>query len=158
MYQNISILQQRGIEAAMAKLIYEAMRDEIGEERAKNFLSKAVRQAAIEAGRTMADKEGGQTGTRSLEAIQSLWKKGNALETTTLALDDNVFHYTVSRCAYATMYREIGLSPDLGFILSCLRDEAFIKGYAPELELVRTQTIMEGGAYCDFCYRKKLTA
>jgi len=39
---------------------------------------------------------------------------------------------------------------DLGFCLSCCRDEAFARGFNPLIKLVRTQTIMEGGPVCDF--------
>ncbi len=34
-------------------------------------------------------------------------------------------------------------------------DEAFVEGFSPELELHRTQTIMEGAALCDFRYRRR---
>jgi hypothetical protein len=33
-------------------------------------------------------------------------------------------------------------------MLSCARDEKFIVGYAPDVELTRTTTIMQGGACC----------
>jgi hypothetical protein len=31
-----------------------------------------------------------------------------------------------------------------------------IAGFNPELELVRTQTVMEGASHCDFRFRKKV--
>ena len=42
---------------------------------------------------------------------------------------------------------------ELGAVLSCNRDYALIEGFNGEVDLTRTQTIMEGAAYCDFRYR-----
>jgi hypothetical protein len=44
---------------------------------------------------------------------------------------------------------------DLGCLLSCDRDEPFLKGFSDEITLDRSRTIMEGGRYCDFVYRVK---
>jgi fumarate reductase iron-sulfur subunit len=55
----------------------------------------------------------------------------------------------VVRCLFADMYRELGL-PQLGYLLSCGRDFALIKGFNPEMNLKRTKTLMEGGCCCDF--------
>ena len=52
------------------------------------------------------------------------------------------------------MYHEMGLG-EIGHLLSCARDDKFIVGYAPDVELTRTTTIMQGGKCCDFRYRVK---
>jgi len=44
--------------------------------------------------------------------------------------------------------------PELGAVLSCNRDFSLIEGFNPEVELTRTQTIMEGASHCDFRYRR----
>jgi hypothetical protein len=60
--------------------------------------------------------------------------------------------FNVTRCRYAEMYRAIGLA-DLGGSLSCQRDFELARGFNPDIRLTRTQTIMEGAAYCDFRFR-----
>ena len=65
---------------------------------------------------------------------------------------DSEFHFNVTRCRYAEMYRAMGLA-DLGAVLSCNRDGAFCEGYDPRLKLQRTQTLMGGATHCDFRYR-----
>ena len=50
------------------------------------------------------------------------------------------------------MYRALGLA-DLGASLSCQRDYALAQGFNPDIELTRTQTIMEGAPLCDFRFR-----
>ena len=47
------------------------------------------------------------------------------------------------------MYEHLGI-PELGKMLSCDRDFAFIEGFNPNIQLTRTQTIMEGADICDF--------
>ncbi|HSC72405.1 MAG TPA: L-2-amino-thiazoline-4-carboxylic acid hydrolase, partial [Candidatus Methylomirabilis sp.] len=55
------------------------------------------------------------------------------------------------------MYRALGI-PELGAVLSCGRDYALGDGFNPDLQLTRTQTIMEGAPFCDFRYRLELPA
>jgi len=62
--------------------------------------------------------------------------------------------FNVTRCRYAEMYEELGMR-DIGGILSCGRDGEFCRGYAPDVELTRTRTIMEGASHCDFRYTRK---
>jgi hypothetical protein len=92
-------------------------------------------------------------GTQELAAIQHLWTQGGALSTKVLRLDEDHFDYDVTHCAYAEMYKELGLG-ELGFVLSCGRDAAFIEGYAPHLVLTREKTIMTGDEKCEFRYRR----
>jgi hypothetical protein len=71
------------------------------------------------------------------------------METYILEATGEKFSFNVTRCRYAGMYRELGI-PELGAILSCNRDFALIQGFNPQIDLARTQTIMEGAAFCDF--------
>lgn len=62
--------------------------------------------------------------------------------------------FNVTRCGYAQIYKEWGLS-DLGFQLQCSRDAFMLMGFNEDVELERSQTIMQGAACCDFRFRKK---
>ena len=64
---------------------------------------------------------------------------------------DDRLAFDVTRCRYAEMYRALGIA-ELGEVLSCQRDAALIDGFAPEVTLTRTQTLMQGAPYCDFRY------
>ena len=44
--------------------------------------------------------------------------------------------------------------PELGFLLICSADFPTAEGVGPDIELTRTQTIMQGAAHCDFRYRR----
>ena len=68
--------------------------------------------------------------------------------------DDTHYDYDVHRCSYAEMYHAMGLG-EIGHLLSCARDSYFIQGYAPDIALTRTSTIMQGGKRCDFRYARQ---
>jgi hypothetical protein len=62
---------------------------------------------------------------------------------------ERTLSFDVTRCGYADLYGRLGMR-DLGYCLSCSRDEPFARGFNPRLALARTQTIMRGAATCDF--------
>ena len=149
---ELGILARRKIEAEIIKPIYEILVREIGKTRAQAVISEAIEQAAINAGKEFASKEPNGADVKSFIALQYLWEKDNALDVKVIDADDQQYNYNVTRCRYAEMYHEMGLG-EIGHLLSCARDEKFIVGYAPDVELTRTTTIMQGGKCCDFRYR-----
>jgi L-2-amino-thiazoline-4-carboxylic acid hydrolase len=66
----------------------------------------------------------------------------------------DTFELNVTGCRYAEFYQELG-APELGFLLTCSADFPFAEGFGGEVELTRTQTIMQGADHCDFRYRLK---
>src|SRR3546814_176352 len=84
--------------------------------------------------------------------LYDLWTMNDALEIDLLHQDEERFDFNVTRCRYAEMYREMGLE-HIGHLLSCNRDGTFCQGYAPNIKLERSQTIMHGASHCDFRYR-----
>lgn len=150
--EEIGILQRRRIEAEMIKPIYEIMKREFGTEKAKAVIEEAVAKAAIAAGKAFAAREPEGTSVESFVALQYLWEKDDALEITIQANDHEHYDYDVHRCRYAEMYHEMGLG-EIGYLLSCNRDEKFIEGYAPHVKLTRKYTVMQGDGICDFRYQ-----
>ena len=63
----------------------------------------------------------------------------------------------MTRCRYAELYRALGIA-DVGALLSCNRDFSLIEGFNPDIELTRTQTIMQGASHCDFRFKLKKPA
>lgn len=150
---QLPILTQRRIEAAFAKGVYDEMKAELGEEAAKRILSNAVIKLAKQAAAEMANEAPcGKPDLDSFRAIQPRWTAEDALGIDVVKSTDTEFHFNVTRCRYAEMYRAMGLA-ELGAVLSCNRDGAFCEGYDPHLKLRRTQTLMGGATHCDFRYR-----
>ena len=149
---RMGILEQRRIEAAFAKGIYEEMKAELGAETAKRILSNAIVKLAKQTAAALAaEGPGGKGSLEHFISLQPLWTKDDALAIETLARDDKHYAFNFTRCRYAEMYRAMGLA-ELGGVLSCNRDGAFCEGYDPKLKLTRTQTIMNGATHCDFRY------
>ena len=123
------ILTQRRIEAAFAKGVYDEMKAELGEETAQRILSNAVIKLAKQAAAEMAKQApDGKANLNSFRAIQPRWTAEDALRIDVVKSTASEFHFNVTRCRYAEMYRAMGLA-DLGALLSCNRDGAFCEGY-----------------------------
>ena len=153
MTEALPILTQRRIEAAFAKGIYDEMKAELGDETAKRILTNAVIKLAKQTAAAMAkDAPDGQPSLDCFRGIQPRWTAEDALRIDVVKSTDEEFHFNVTRCRYAEMYRAMGLA-ELGAVLSCNRDGAFCEGYSPHLKLQRTQTLMGGATHCDFRYR-----
>ncbi|MFD1505712.1 2-amino-thiazoline-4-carboxylic acid hydrolase [Georgenia yuyongxinii] len=151
---EIGILQRRRIEANIIAPIYTILKRELGQERAAGIIEEAITEDARKSGARFAAREPGGANLRTFIDIQDLWKKDDALTTQTNVESDDVYSYDVHRCAYAEMYQSMGLA-EIGYLLSCVRDFEFIHGYDPDVELTRTQTVMEGASHCDFRYVRR---
>jgi len=147
-----ALLERRRIEAEFAKGVLEALTEEIGRDRALAVLTKAIESMAEKAGAAFAAENAGPHDLLNFARILPRWQADDALAVAMHRQDADSLEFDVTRCAFADMYREIGLG-DLGFILSCNRDAGFSKGFNKEIELTRTQTIMNGATHCDFRFR-----
>ncbi len=157
---DVSILDQRRIEAKFAGQLLKTLEAEVGAERARAILTKSIIEMAHAAGREFAAlKPGNEHGANppdltDLASITPLWQKDDALRIEILEQTAERLSFNVTRCRYAESYRSMGLG-DLGDTLSCNRDGEFCHGYNPKIEFKRTQTIMKGAAFCDFRYTLK---
>jgi predicted ArsR family transcriptional regulator len=152
--QPIGILQQRRIEAAVIKPLVQAFEKELGRERTHEIVATVIKTLAQETGAELARAHSGKNPIRAFAESLEPWTRGGALELEVLAQDEERFHFNVTRCRYAEMYRELGLA-ELGYTLSCNRDAALIEGFSDEISFDRSQTIMQGAAHCDFRYQRK---
>jgi L-2-amino-thiazoline-4-carboxylic acid hydrolase len=148
---EIGVLRRREIEARILAPVVDALGAEFGRERVIEIVKRVIVEIAHQQGRSLASQAGANTLDRFARS-KTDWVKGEALETTDLALTETTYEFNVTRCRYAEMYRALGI-PELGTVLSCGRDFALGEGFNPDLKLARTQTLMEGAPHCDFRYR-----
>jgi hypothetical protein len=148
---SIGILEQRRIEAAFARGLYEEMAAELGAERARAILSRAIVRLAKESAAAMAAESPEGPSLDHFIALQERWTRDDALRIEVVDRTETSYGFNVTRCKYSEMYRQMGLA-ELGAVLSCNRDGAFCEGYDPKLRLTRTQTLMGGATHCDFRY------
>jgi hypothetical protein len=151
--EDMGLLQQRCIEAKIFKAFLTALEREFGTEKARSLAASVVRDLAFEQGREYRElhPEG------NIGALADLWRsfaEGGALDVEFIEQTEDCLRFRIKRCGYMEAYREKGFA-DLGCLLSCDRDEPFLKGFSAEIALDRSRTIMEGCSYCDFVYRVK---
>ena len=146
---SIDQLLRREIEARFMGPLINALVLEFGRDPVYKVIKNSILRIAEEQGAQFAEKVGGNTLNHFMEVLKA-WKKGGALEIEILDQTDNKLTFNVTRCRYAELYRELGFSPELGYMLSCNRDFALIKGFNKGITLRRTQIMMEGAPYCDF--------
>ena len=150
---EIGVLKRREIEARIVSPLLEALGERFGRDEVLEVAREVIVQIATQQGAELAEMMGGNS-MGDFVAAQSNWTKGDALATEILEQNDEEFNFNVTRCRYAEMYQALGI-PELGAVMSCNRDFMLMQGFNPDIELTRTQTIMEGAAYCDFRFRKR---
>jgi fumarate reductase iron-sulfur subunit len=153
--ENIPILVRRQIEAQFAGPFLEAFFKNIGRKKSLEILKQVIENIALKSGKDLAQKMGDNKICDYARGLEP-WMAGDAYDQEILELSEERFDFNINRCAYAQMYKELGME-DLGFYLSCSRDFKLMEGFNPELKMIRTKTIMEGADCCDFriSYKKK---
>jgi hypothetical protein len=138
----ISHLQRRKIEGRVLIPFILALRDKFGENATREVVDETIRILAAEDGARWAETYG-RTTAALRKLTEELWAGGGSM-------DVRVVGESIRR-----ILQGLGLS-NLGFRLHCSRDHAMVVGFNSELELSRSQTIMEGATCCDFRFRKRL--
>ena len=147
----VSLLQRRGIEAEVLIPLIRRLEQDLGPERAHTIAREEIATIARHQGAAVAAALGRDDLEGFREVRDSWGGAGGDLEITTLREDGGHLEFNVTRCRFAELYQQLG-ARDLGFLLSCNRDFTLSEGYSSRLRLRRTQTIMEGAAFCDFRY------
>jgi len=150
--QTVTHLERRRIEAAVLVPMIQAFQRAFGKERASEVAREVIRELARQDGSRWAGQFGRDLA--ALRKVSEVWSAGGALEIQPLPAPGGRLEFNVTRCRYAELFQELGL-PELGALIHCSRDFAMAEGFSGELELKRTQTLMQGASHCDFRFRKK---
>jgi len=152
---KISHLKRREIQAPIVSSLIKAFVNKIGYDNTMEIVEQVVREDAILSGRTLADKYGGNTLRELSKIVNEVWANDEALKIKMIKEDEDELCFKVISCKYADIYEKLGIK-ELGCVLSCSRDFWFMEGFNPEIELIRTKTIMGGSECCDFRYVRKV--
>ena len=147
---QIGVHRRREIEARILAPVLDALGKVFGKEAVLEITRDAIEELARKQGRELAKQSGVQDLNSFAQALEP-WTRSGALELQILNQNPSQFSFDVTRCQYADLYRELGMI-ELGAILSCSRDAAFIEGFNTGIRLERTQTILGGAPHCDFRY------
>lgn len=150
----ISHLKCREIQAPLVSALINGFSKEFGKEKTLALTKEIICKDAILSGKTLAEKYSGNSLGDLLKIVKEVWAEDGTMEIRNIRLNGNSLKFDVTRCGYAEMYERLGIR-ELGSLLSCCRDFAFMDGFNPELKLIRSKTIMDGDDICDFCYKLK---
>lgn len=153
---TIPYLERVKIQAEVLVPLVQALQAELGEERANRIVREALGGAMRKAAEEMVKDAPGTT-LEKVEGVVPVFSAGGAIDVSLVEKSPDALGFDVTGCRYAKFYRELGV-PELGFLLVCSLDFPMAEGLGPDLELHRTQTIMQGATHCDFRFRLKKTA
>ena len=151
---EIALLDEIKIQAEVLVPVLKAARAQLGKEEADRLIFGALRAKW----RDLLQRRAAQISGSPREKYDALWAIGASqiqegdLEIETLREDAEAQEFNVTRCRYAEFFHQLG-EPDLGAVLLCEPDFEHVKVGSPEVELKRTQTIMQGACCCNFRYK-----
>jgi L-2-amino-thiazoline-4-carboxylic acid hydrolase len=148
---DIPLIEQVKIQAQVLVPLVKILQAELGEERANAIVRKALGDLYHKYGekwwRTLAGRNLGEKIASAFDRFAA----GDALKYEVIKQAPAAFEVNVTECRYARFYKEIG-APELGFLLTCSADFSMTGGFGTDVQLTRTQTIMQGASHCDFRY------
>jgi hypothetical protein len=143
-------LAQRAAEIHVAAEFLGVLEERLGQEAAEQLFAQAVTQ--------LAQKSAAQWRERypepSLSDLWEVWCHLGGEGRLDLHLDEltrTSLRFHVDRCAYAELYRSLGLER-AGVAFSCRRDAPFAEALIPGVSVTQSRTILEGAPRCEFTY------
>jgi hypothetical protein len=154
---SIPVIEQVKAQAQVLVPLVRALRAELGEARANDIVRRALAEQYRKLGeRWWRRQQAAGLGDRMAESF-ARFAADDALDYDVVRQTPEAFDLDVTGCRYAEFYKAMG-APELGFLLVCSGDFAMAEGFGGEVELRRTQTIMQGARHCDFRYALKPAA
>jgi predicted ArsR family transcriptional regulator len=150
---DVPLVEQVKAQAQVLVPLVKTLQAELGEQQANDLVRKALGGWAYKMGQQISTMGTGSPAEKMAAALP-LFSAGNALDIEVLKQTPDAFEFNVTGCRYAQFYKELGM-PELGFLFVCAQDFPLTEGFSPDLELVRTQTVMQGASHCDFRFRTK---
>src|SRR5258708_32450771 len=144
---DISLIEQVKIQAQVLVPLVKTLQAELGEERANAIVRKALGDLYRKIGEKWWRKQEARNLGEKMASAFDRFAAGDALDYEVINQAPDAFEINVTECRYAKFYKEIG-APELGFLLTCGADFRMAEGFAPDVQLTRTQTIMQGASHC----------
>ncbi len=135
--------------------ILQSLSDEIGKEKFIEMLKKKGSEEARRSGQELAKKLGKNdlaAYTQDLRKSDRFWQ--HVLTYEIVEDTPKAFEVKITECLWAKTFREAKAS-EIGYAVCCNGDYASAQGFNPNLEMVRTKTLMQGDAFCNHRYVMK---
>ena len=154
---DIPLIEQVKIQAQVLIPLVKALQTELGEQRAnervRDALGDLFRTFGEQSWRTRRSTDLGE----NMASVFKVFAAPDALDYRVIRQTTDAFEIDVTGCRYAEFYKALDV-PALGFLLTCSGDFPMAEGFGADVQLARTQTIMQGASHCDFRYAFKTNA
>jgi hypothetical protein len=151
----LSILEEVKIQARVLVPLLRALRTELGEQRANQLVTTALREWSRRVFQEVGAKTPGSPLKKWSTLMASITSRvGTDVDWEVLRNDAEAVEFNITGCRYAEFFRQLG-EPELGAVLLCESDLHVAELGGSNVEFTRTQTIMKGGQYCNFRYKLK---
>jgi predicted ArsR family transcriptional regulator len=151
---DIPLIEQIKIQAQVLVPLVKALQAELGEERANAIIRRTLGAQYRKFGEQWWRAQEGRSPADKLASNFEKFAAAEALDYDVVQHSEDAFDVNVTGCRYARFYQQLGV-PELGFLLVCHSDFAMTEGFGGDVQLTRTQTIMQGASHCDFRYSLK---
>jgi L-2-amino-thiazoline-4-carboxylic acid hydrolase-like protein len=150
---SIPLLEQIKIQAKVLVPLIKSMQGEMGTERANALVRSALGDLYRRYGEEFWQSQTENDLGKAVVSAFATYARENALDYAVAKQSQDGCEIDVRGCRYAEFYKALG-EPELGFLLVCSADFAMAEGFGSDIELTRTQTIMQGASHCDFRYKR----
>jgi hypothetical protein len=135
--------------------ILQSLAAEIGKDKLIEILKTKGSEDALRSNREWAKKIGKNdlaTYTQNFRKPSRIWQ--HVLTYEIVEDTPKAFEVKVTECLWAATFLE-AKATDIGYAVCCHSDYASAQGFNPNLEMVRTKTLMQGDAFCNHRYVMK---
>lgn len=90
------------------------------------------------------------------DLMQILWepmRERGIVDFDKICEDERIISLRVTKCIFAELVIELGISKEWGYDLYCSDDEHIVNGFNPKIKFSRSKTLMEGHDCCNHCYQ-----
>ncbi len=150
---RLSLLDKTRIQAQVLVPVLQALRVELGKEKADALVKDALRDWSKQLFTAVGDSVEGSP-RRKWASMQSALTEITEREVTfdMIRHDKEVLEFDVTHCRFADFFRALN-EPELGALLVCATDFDIVAAGGSEVDLTRDQTLMQGAPSCTFRYR-----
>ena len=145
-YQQFKTARFRGL-ITLGKWMMEDM----GRDKALEYLKKYTTQRQFEHGRDQAGKSTNQSLREYTEQFRNIESFKNSLAMEIVEDSEKAFELKITECLWASTFLAANAG-DLGTALVCHGDYAWAEGFNSKIKLVRDKTLMQGDPICNHRY------
>jgi predicted ArsR family transcriptional regulator len=150
---KLSLLDKTRIQAQVLVPVLQALRSELGKEKADAIVKQALRAWSKQLFSAIGNGIDGSP-RRKWAAMHTAMAECTERDVTVdmLRHDKDALEFNITRCRFAEFFRALG-EPELGALLVCETDLDIAAAGSGEVTFTRDQTIMQGAPSCTFRYK-----